>query len=65
MDLESYGILGWFILAIIIIILEILIIFMAVGYVISNVLGINGFWWWILTIACFLLINGLIGGLKK
>lgn len=63
-DLEAYGVVGFILLIISIIVIRIGVVIVVAG-AIASYLGLTGILWWCSAIVIFLLINGLISALSK
>ena len=63
-DLEAYGVVGFILLIISIIVIRIGVVIVVAG-AIASYLGLTGLPWWCSAIVIFLLINGLISALSK
>lgn len=63
-DLEAYGIIGYILFIIAIIVIRIGVVMVVAG-AIANYLGLTGLLWWCSAIVIFLLINGIISALSK
>ena len=63
LDLEVYGIIGYFALVITIILIRIIAV-IVVAAAIATYLGLAGLLWWAATIVIFLVINAIISGLR-
>ena len=63
MDIGAYGIIGYFLLVIGIIVIRIIAIVIVAG-AIATYLGLNGLLWWTTVIVIFLILNSLISSLK-
>ena len=64
MDLEAYGVIGYILFIIAIIVVRIGVVIVVAG-AIASYLGLTGILWWCSAIVTFLLINGLISALSK
>ena len=64
MDLEAYGVIGYILFIIAIIVVRIGVVIVVAG-AIATYLGLTGILWWCSAIVIFLLINGLISALSK
>ncbi|WP_295591657.1 hypothetical protein [uncultured Methanobrevibacter sp.] len=64
MDLEAYGVIGYILFIIAIIVVRIGVVIVVAG-AIASYLGLTGILWWCSAIVIFLLINGLISALSK
>lgn len=63
-DLEAYGVIGFILFIIAIIVVRIGVVIVVAG-AIASYLGLTGILWWCSAIVIFLLINGLISALSK
>jgi len=63
LDLEAYGIIGYFLLIIGIILVRIIAVIIVAG-AIATYIGLTGFLWWAVAIVIFLIINAIISGLS-
>jgi len=63
LDLEAYGIIGYFLLIIGIILVRIIAVIIVAG-VIATYIGLTGLLWWAAVIVIFLIINAIISGLS-
>lgn len=63
LDLETYGIIGYFAFVLFIILIRIIAVAVVAG-VISSYVGLTGLLWWCATIVIFLVINAIISGLR-
>ena len=63
LDLESYGIIGYFMLIIGIILVRIIAV-LIVAAAIATYIGLTGLLWWAAAIVIFLIINALISGVS-
>lgn len=63
-DLEAYGVVGFILLIISIIVIRIGVVIVVAGAT-ASYLGLTGILWWCSAIVIFLLINGLISALSK
>lgn len=64
MDLEAYGVIGYILFIIAIIVVRIGVVIIVAG-AIASYLGLTGILWWCSAIVIFLIINGLISALSK
>jgi len=64
MDLEAYGVIGYILFIIAIIVVRIGVVIVVAG-AIASYLGLTGILWWCSAIVIFLIINGLISALSK
>lgn len=64
MDLETYGVIGYILFIIAIIVVRIGVVIVVAG-AIASYLGLTGILWWCSAIVIFLIINGLISALSK
>ena len=64
MDLEAYGVIGYILFIISMIVVRIGVVIVLAGAIASD-LGLTGILWWCSAIVIFLLINGLISALSK
>lgn len=64
LDLEAYGVIGYILFIIAIIVVRIGVVIVVAG-AIASYLGLTGILWWCSAIVIFLLINGLISALSK
>ena len=64
MDLEAYGVIGYILFIIAIIVVRIGVVIVVAG-AIASYLGLTGMLWWCSAIVIFLIINGLISALSK
>ena len=64
MDLEAYGVIGYILFIIAIIVVRIGVVIVVTG-AIASYLGLTGILWWCSAIVIFLIINGLISALSK
>ena len=64
MDLEAYGVIGYILFIIAIIVVRIGVVIVVAG-AIASYFGLTGILWWCSAIVIFLLINGLISALSK
>lgn len=64
MDLEAYGVIGYILFVIAIIVVRIGVVIVVAG-AIASYLGLTGILWWCSAIVIFLIINGLISALSK
>jgi len=63
LDLEAYGIIGYFLLIIGIILVRIIAVIIVAG-AIATYVGLSGLLWWAAVIVIFLIINAIISGLS-
>lgn len=63
-DLEAYGVIGYILFIIAIIVVRIGVVIVVAG-AIASYLGLTGILWWCSAIVIFLIINGLISALSK
>ena len=63
LDLETYGIIGYFAVVLFIILIRIIAVAVVAG-AISSYVGLTGLLWWCATIVIFLVINAIISGLR-
>jgi len=63
MDLEVYGVLGYFTFIIAIVFIRVFAVIIVAG-AIATYLGLTGLLWWAATIVVFLVINAIISGLR-
>ena len=64
LDLEAYGVIGYILFIIAIIVVRIGVVIVVAG-AIASYLGLTGILWWCSAIVIFLIINGLISSLSK
>lgn len=64
MDLEAYGVIGYILFIIAIIVVRIGVVIVVAG-AIASYLGLTSILWWCSAIVIFLIINGLISALSK
>ncbi len=64
MDLEAYGIIGYILFIIAIIVIRIGVVMVVAG-AIASYFGLSGILWWCSAIVIFLIINGVISALSK
>ena len=64
LDLQAYGIIGYFSLVITIILIRIIAV-LVVAAAIATYFGLAGLLWWAATIVIFLVINAIISGLRN
>ena len=64
LDLEAYGVIGYILFIIAIIVVRIGVVIVVAG-AIASYLGLSGILWWCSAIVIFLLINGLISALSR
>lgn len=64
MDIGDYGLLSIFIIAIAVLIFE-LVIVIIVASAFATFLGVSGILWWAVAILTFLIINGVLGALRR
>ena len=64
LDLEAYGVIGYILFIIAIIVVRIGVVIVVAG-AIASYLGLTGILWWCSAIVIFLIINGLISALSK
>ena len=64
LDLEAYGVIGYILFIIAIIVIRIGVVIVVAG-AIASYLGLSGILWWCSAIVIFLLINGLISALSR
>lgn len=62
-DFEAYGILGYIIFIIAIVLIRIIAVLVVAG-AIATYIGLTGLLWWCAAIVIFLLVNALISGLS-
>jgi len=62
LDLEAYGIIGYFLLIIGIILVRIIAVIIVAG-AIATYIGLTGLLWWAAVIVIFLIINAIISRL--
>jgi len=63
LDLEAYGIIGYFLLIIGIILVRIIAVIIVAG-AIATYVGLSGFLWWAAVIVIFLFVNAVIRSLN-
>ena len=64
LDLEAYGVIGYILFIIAIIVVRIGVVIVVAG-AIASYLGLTGILWWCSAIVIFLIINGLISALSR
>ena len=63
MDLEAYGVIGFILFIIAVIVIRIFVV-IVVATAIATYLGVTGIVWWCTAIVIFLIINALISKLN-
>ncbi len=62
-DLQAYGILGYIVLIISIVLIRIVAVILVAG-AIATYIGLTGLMWWAAAIVIFFVINAIISGLR-
>ena len=62
-DLQAYGILGYIVLIISIVLIRIVAVILVAG-ALATYIGLTGLMWWAAAIVIFFVINAIISGLR-
>lgn len=60
MDLDSFGVIGLFVVLVMFVIVELVAFAYVSGYI-ATLLGVTGVVWWSVAFVVFLLLNGVMG----